>query len=102
GPPRNPIVPLSLHDALPIYEFENIIGSSDKMRAVYDLVARVSRSSVNVLLRGESGTGKEVFAKTIHYNSERAKKPFVSINCAALDRKSTRLNSSHVKISYAV
>jgi transcriptional regulator with GAF, ATPase, and Fis domain len=63
---------------------QGIIGSTDRMRTVYDLVARVSRSQVNVLLRGESGTGKELFAKTIHYNSERSREPFVSLNCAAL------------------
>ncbi|MFC2171478.1 sigma 54-interacting transcriptional regulator [Acidobacteriota bacterium] len=66
------------------YTYGNIIGKSDKMREIFDLVDRVSGSNVNVLLRGESGTGKELFAKTIHYNSTRAKKPFVSVNCAAL------------------
>ena len=66
------------------YRFANVIGQSPPMRELYELVARLARSDVNVLLRGESGTGKDLFAKTIHYNSARAKGPFVSLNCAAL------------------
>jgi Nif-specific regulatory protein len=66
------------------YHFENIIGDSPTMQEVFDLVDRLTRSDVSVLIRGESGTGKELIAKTIHYNSSRAGKPFVGINCAAL------------------
>jgi len=66
------------------YAFDNLIGSGERMRAVYDLISRVSSSNVNVMIRGESGTGKELVAKTVHYNSDRARKPFVSVNCAAL------------------
>jgi len=51
---------------------------------VYDLIARVSKSDATVLIRGESGTGKELVAHAVHYNSPRATKPFIKVNCAAL------------------
>jgi Nif-specific regulatory protein len=62
----------------------NIIGNSKQMQEVYDQIAQVSRSNTTVLIRGESGTGKELVAHAIHYNSERAQKPFIRVNCAAL------------------
>ena len=62
----------------------NIIGNSRQMQAVYDLIAQVSRSDATVLIRGETGTGKELVAQAIHYNSHRASKPFIRVNCAAL------------------
>ena len=62
----------------------NIIGKSKAMRDVYDLIAQVSKSNATVLIRGESGTGKELVANAIHYNSPRANKPLVKVNCAAL------------------
>jgi len=62
----------------------NIIGNSNAMQAVYDLIAQVSKSNTTVLIWGESGTGKELVANAIHYNSLRASKPFIKINCAAL------------------
>ncbi|MBN2282803.1 MAG: nif-specific transcriptional activator NifA [Deltaproteobacteria bacterium] len=62
----------------------NIIGKSKSMREVYQLVAQVSKSNATVLIRGESGTGKELVANAIHYNSLRANKPLVKVNCAAL------------------
>jgi len=62
----------------------NITGNSKAMQAVYDLIAQVARSDTTVLLRGESGVGKELVAHAIHYNSRRAEKPFVKVNCAAL------------------
>ena len=62
----------------------NIIGNSSAMQAVYDQIAQVCRSEATVLLRGESGTGKELVAHAIHYNSRRAARPFVKVNCAAL------------------
>jgi Nif-specific regulatory protein len=62
----------------------NIIGSSRAMQDVFDMIAQVSRSDATVLVRGESGTGKELVAQAIHYNSRRADKPFVKVNCAAL------------------
>lgn len=66
------------------YDFSQIVGNSSAMRSVYNQVTQVARSNVTVLLRGESGTGKELIANAIHYNSLRAKKPFIKINCAAL------------------
>jgi len=62
----------------------NIIGNSRDMQRVYDLIAQVAASDTTVLIRGESGTGKELVANAIHYNSPRAAKPFVKVNCAAL------------------
>lgn len=64
--------------------FENIIGHSSAMRSVYLEMAKVARSSANVLLLGESGTGKELLAQAIHYASDRREGPFVAVNCAAL------------------
>ncbi|MCL5270505.1 MAG: nif-specific transcriptional activator NifA [bacterium] len=62
----------------------NIIGNSKVMQAVYDMIAQVSKSNATVLIRGESGTGKELVAHAIHYNSLRAAKPFIKVNCASL------------------
>ncbi|MBI9088931.1 MAG: sigma 54-interacting transcriptional regulator [Desulfobacterium sp.] len=66
------------------YSFSNIIGNSNKMREVFQMISQVSRSNATVLIRGESGTGKELVANSIHYNSLRNSHPFVKINCAAL------------------
>lgn len=62
----------------------NIVGRSHVMQKVYDLIARVAKSDTTVLLRGESGTGKELIAHAIHYNSNRADKTLIKVNCAAL------------------
>lgn len=61
-----------------------IIGQSEAIRAVFDLVEKVSSTSANVLIEGESGTGKELVARAIHFQSDRADKPFLAINCGAL------------------
>jgi Nif-specific regulatory protein len=66
------------------YTFSNIIGNSRKMQEVFHLITQVAKSNANVLLLGESGTGKELVANAIHYNSLRAGKPFIKVNCAAL------------------
>ena len=66
------------------YDFSNIIGTSGPMRQVYEQIAQVARTNTTVLLRGESGTGKELIAHAIHYNSARARKPFIKVSCAAL------------------
>jgi Nif-specific regulatory protein len=66
------------------YHITNIIGNSNKMREVFQMVSQVSKSTATVLIRGESGTGKELVANSIHYNSLRAKNRFVKVNCAAL------------------
>ena len=62
----------------------NIIGRSSAMQGVFDMIAQVASSEATVLIRGESGVGKEMVANAIHYNSRRAQKPFVKVNCAAL------------------
>lgn len=64
---------------------ENIIGDASSMRDVFVRIHQVARTDTTVLIRGESGTGKELVASALHYNSLRADKPFVRINCAALN-----------------
>jgi Nif-specific regulatory protein len=66
------------------YDFSNIIGTSGPTRQMYEQVAQVAQTNTTVLIRGESGTGKELIAHAIHYNSLRAKKPFIKVSCAAL------------------
>jgi Nif-specific regulatory protein len=66
------------------YHLENLVGNSGPMREVYGLVLQVAPSNATVVVRGESGTGKELVASAVHYNSPRAGKPFVKVNCAAL------------------
>lgn len=65
-------------------EGRNIIGDSNKIRRVFDIIYRLSKVDTPVLIRGESGTGKELVARALHYNSHRKKGPFVGINCAAI------------------
>ena len=66
------------------YRFENIVGTSDKMAAVFDMIEKVAGTNSTVLITGESGTGKELVARAIHYNSQRRDKPLVVVNCAAI------------------
>jgi len=66
------------------YRIKNIIGNSNKMREVFQMISQVAASNATVLIRGESGTGKELVANSIHYNSLRSRHPFIKINCAAL------------------
>jgi DNA-binding NtrC family response regulator len=66
------------------YRFENIVGTSDEMAGVFDMVEKVSESDSTVLITGESGTGKELIARAIHYNSPRKDRPLVVVNCAAI------------------
>jgi Nif-specific regulatory protein len=66
------------------YGFSNMVGTSRAMQEVYEQVAQVAPTNTTVLLRGESGTGKELIAHAIHYNSARARKPFIKVSCAAL------------------
>jgi len=64
--------------------FEEIVGTSPPLRAVLSHVAKVAPTDSTVLLTGETGTGKDLAAKAIHYNSDRAGRPFVNISCSAL------------------
>lgn len=66
------------------YSFQNLIGNSEPMHKVFEMIKRVSMAPTNVLITGESGTGKEVIAKAIHYNGPLKDKPFVPINCGAI------------------
>jgi DNA-binding NtrC family response regulator len=66
------------------YNFENIVGKSEPMLRLFDLVAQVAPSRSTVLIQGESGTGKELIAKAIHANSPRRDRPFVPVNTGAV------------------
>ncbi len=66
------------------YQFDNIIGQSEAITRVLEMIELVSDSDSTVLVMGESGTGKELVAKAIHYNSNRTEKPFIPINCGAI------------------
>jgi len=66
------------------YNFENIIGKSEPMLKIFDLVAQVAASRSTVLLQGESGTGKELIAKALHLHSPRRDRPFVPVNTGSM------------------
>lgn len=64
-----------------------IIGKSQAINEVFKIIGKVANSDVTVLIQGERGTGKELVARAIHYNSNRARKPFISVNCAAIPKE---------------
>ena len=66
------------------YGFDNIVGTSAPLRSVLEVVAKVAETSSTVLITGESGTGKELVARALHYNSPRADRMFVTVNCGAI------------------
>ena len=66
------------------YSFENIVGKSEPMLQIFDLVGQVASSRSTVLIQGESGTGKELIAKAIHANSPRKNQPFVPVNTGSM------------------
>ena len=81
--------------------FAQLVGQSEAMRKVFDVVKKVADSKSNVLICGESGTGKELVARAIHYNSARSALPFVAVNCSAVPE--TLLESElfgHIKGSF--
>ena len=66
------------------YDFANIVGQSPAMAKVFDTIKKVAGTDGTVLIYGKSGTGKELVARAIHFNSRRAAKPFITINCGAI------------------
>ena len=66
------------------YSFANLIGKSDSMRHVFELVAQVAKSRATILVQGESGTGKELISNAIHTNSPRANRSFVAVNTGSI------------------
>ncbi len=81
--------------------FAKIVGQSEAMQKVFDVVKKVADARSNILICGESGTGKELVARAIHYNSVRSAMPFVAVNCSAVPE--TLLESElfgHVKGSF--
>jgi two-component system response regulator PilR (NtrC family) len=66
------------------HQFSNIIGRSEAMVAVFELIETIAQTTSTVLVTGESGTGKELAARAIHFNSARKDRPFVAVNCGAL------------------
>ena len=67
--------------------YSDIVGRSKQMQDIFEMIEGVAKSDANILIIGESGTGKELIANAIHYNSHRAKGPFVKVNCAALPKE---------------
>jgi DNA-binding NtrC family response regulator len=75
---------VQLRRALKRFSLPNIVGKSDRMQKVFDLITQVAPSRATVLIAGESGTGKELVAKTIHATSPRADRPFVPVNTGSM------------------
>ena len=66
------------------YNFAGMVGKSEPMRQIFEVIGTLAQANCTVLVRGESGTGKELVARAIHYSSQRAGNPFVPVNCAAI------------------
>ncbi|MFP6767267.1 MAG: sigma-54 dependent transcriptional regulator, partial [Planctomycetaceae bacterium] len=69
------------------YGFGNLIGAGKSMQAVFETIQKVAETDLTVLIRGESGTGKELVAQALHDVSNRSQRPFVAVNCAAINRE---------------
>jgi DNA-binding NtrC family response regulator len=66
------------------YDFGKMIGYSDPMKRIFDVIEKVAASDSTILIHGESGTGKELVARAIHFNSDRKEQPLVTVNCGAI------------------
>jgi DNA-binding NtrC family response regulator len=66
------------------FSYDQLVGKSQKMQQIYEVIDRISTGSPTVLIQGESGTGKELVANVIHQNSVRKDKPFIPVNCGAI------------------
>ncbi len=66
------------------FHFQNLIGDSQSMHHVFDMIQRVASTPTSILLTGQSGTGKEMVAKAVHYSGDYKSKPFISVNCGAI------------------
>jgi two-component system response regulator PilR (NtrC family) len=66
------------------YRLASLLGKSESMQRVFDLIRKIAGTRTNVLVTGESGTGKELVARALHFEGPRAKKPFVAVNCGAI------------------
>lgn len=83
------------------FSFDNIIGNSRRMNEVFSTIKQIADTRSNILVSGESGTGKELVARAVHYNSSRADKPLVVINCGAIpDQLMESELFGHVKGSF--
>jgi len=66
------------------YQYDGLVGASEKIREIYTIIDRISHTSPTVFIQGESGTGKELAANVIHQNSDRKDMPFIAVNCGAI------------------
>jgi two-component system response regulator PilR (NtrC family) len=66
------------------YDYTNIIGKSQALAQIFDMIKAVADTDSTVLISGNSGTGKELVAKALHFNSKRSNKPFIALNCGAI------------------
>lgn len=66
------------------FDFENIVGKSQPIKKIYEMINTVAATNSSVLITGNSGTGKELVARALHFKSNRSKKPFLAINCGAI------------------
>ncbi|MEK6777213.1 MAG: sigma-54 dependent transcriptional regulator [bacterium] len=66
------------------YRFDNIIGRSNSMQRIFQMITQIAPTKSTVLIRGESGTGKELVAGAVHYHSNRSSMPFIKLNCGAI------------------
>ncbi|MEE2665193.1 MAG: sigma-54 dependent transcriptional regulator [Myxococcota bacterium] len=69
------------------YGFDTLIGSGEAMQNVFETIQKVAETDLTVLVRGESGTGKELVAQALHNSSNRKQRPFIAVNCAAINRE---------------